>query len=145
MSSLGQYICLRLAARNDFVFLLIPFTEKVADESCVTLSTYDTGLSGSSQTGESWFGASVRKCGFLYARNVGVVQLACQSFDQVVIIVPPANSKERRPFKGTTKVRGASFLKMHSQVPGNYDYHDHDADDVKNVHCALQRRHAASI
>ena len=31
---------------------------------------------------------------------------------------------------------------MHSQVPRNYDYHDHDADDVKNVHCALQRRHA---
>jgi hypothetical protein len=73
MSSLGQYICLRLAARNDFVFLLIPFTEKVADESCVTLSTYDTGLSGSSQTGESWFGASVRKCGFYMPVTFGVV------------------------------------------------------------------------
>jgi hypothetical protein len=42
----------RLAARNDFVFFLTPFKEKVADESCV-MSTYDTGLSGRSQTGES--------------------------------------------------------------------------------------------
>ena len=33
-------------------------------------------------------------------------------------------------------------LKMHSQVTCNYDYHDHDADDVKNVHCPLRRRHA---
>jgi hypothetical protein len=61
--------CLRLAARNDFVFLLTPFKEKVAAESCVTLSTYDTGRSGRSQTGESWMSASVRKCGFLYAHN----------------------------------------------------------------------------
>jgi len=32
--------------------------------------------------------------------------------------------------------------KVHSQEPCNYDYYDHDADDVKNVHCALLRMHA---
>jgi hypothetical protein len=32
--------------------------------------------------------------------------------------------------------------KVHSQEPCNYDYYDHDADDVKNVHCALRRMHA---
>jgi hypothetical protein len=30
-------------------------------------------------------------------------------------------------------------LKVHSQIPRNYDYDDHDADDVKNVHCVLRR------
>jgi hypothetical protein len=32
----------------------------------------------------------------------------------------------------------AIYLKMHAEVPRNYDYYDHNADDVKNVHCNLQ-------
>jgi hypothetical protein len=27
---------------------------------------------------------------------------------------------------------------MHSQEACNYDYYDHDADDVENVHCVLR-------
>jgi hypothetical protein len=27
--------------------------------------------------------------------------------------------------------------KMHSQEARNYDYYDHDTDDVENVHCVL--------
>jgi hypothetical protein len=30
--------------------------------------------------------------------------------------------------------------KVHAEVPCNHDHDDHNADDVKNVHCALQRR-----
>jgi hypothetical protein len=41
LSSLGQYLP-KIDSANDFVFLLTPFKEKVAAESCVTLSTYDT-------------------------------------------------------------------------------------------------------
>jgi hypothetical protein len=31
---------------------------------------------------------------------------------------------------------------VQSEEACNYDYDDHDADDVKNVHCVLRLRHA---
>jgi hypothetical protein len=33
----------------------------------------------------------------------------------------------------------STFLEMHAQEPCNYDYYDHNADDVKNVHGTLQQ------
>jgi len=30
---------------------------------------------------------------------------------------------------------------MHSQEARNYDYYDHDADDIENVHCVLRLRY----
>ena len=51
-----------------------------------------------------------------------------------------------RPLTSHNKIRPKSYRIVCSNVqpeePGNKDYDDHDADDVKNVHCTLRLRHA---
>ena len=49
------------------------------------------------------------------------------------------------PLASHDKIRSKSYRMVCSTQPeesGNKDYDDHDADDVKNVHCTLRLRHA---
>jgi hypothetical protein len=49
------------------------------------------------------------------------------------------------PLASHDKIRPRSYRMDCSTQPeesGNKDYDDHDADDVKNVHCILRLRHA---
>jgi hypothetical protein len=49
------------------------------------------------------------------------------------------------PLASHDKIMSKSYRMVCSTQPeesGNKDYDDHDADDVKNVHCTLRLRHA---
>jgi hypothetical protein len=49
------------------------------------------------------------------------------------------------PLASHEKIRSKSYRMVCSTQPeesGNKDYDDHDADDVKNVHCTLRLRYA---
>jgi hypothetical protein len=50
-----------------------------------------------------------------------------------------------RPLTNHDKIKSKSYRIVCSTQPeesGNKEYDDHDADDVKNVHCTLRLRHA---
>jgi hypothetical protein len=67
MSSLGQYLP-KIGSVNDFVFLLTPFKEKAADESCVMSST-TPDFRAVHKPAKAGLVRQLENAVFLYARN----------------------------------------------------------------------------
>ena len=98
------------------------------------------------------FFATSRKSGIKASEDVDPIghaeretgQPGCrdQLWDRVGIETRRFNTRIQNVKQGHSWWYRIPCSKVHSQETCNYDYYDYDADDVKNVHCALRRRHA---